>query len=207
MWSLFTFLDFDSSRFHSLDISDDEFAGIGRALLARLVARAESQREKTWAEWGAGPEPPTGSTVTPSDAIALSARLLEDGTGRPVPGQAVAFSLGGQTATAVTAPLAPRPSLDPHRAARGNFPDPDFCRRRRLCPPPPPPSGATPSGPSAPGGPAGRTSGGPFNPPAQLLSALVRLLSPYSHPGAVRSWPDTPAPSLVFRLLKWPVSV
>jgi len=47
MWSLFTFLDFDSSRFHSLDISDDEFAGIGRALLARLVARAESQREKT----------------------------------------------------------------------------------------------------------------------------------------------------------------
>jgi len=37
-----------------------------------------------------------------SDAMALSARLLESGTGRPVPGQAVAFNLGGQTATAVT---------------------------------------------------------------------------------------------------------
>jgi len=37
-----------------------------------------------------------------SDAMALSARLLESGTGRPVPSQAVAFNLGGQTATAVT---------------------------------------------------------------------------------------------------------
>jgi RHS repeat-associated protein len=37
-----------------------------------------------------------------SDAMVLSARLLETATGRPVPGQPVAFSLGGQTGTAIT---------------------------------------------------------------------------------------------------------
>src|SRR5262249_618572 len=46
-WSLFTFLDFDSSQLYSLEISDEELAGIGRALLARLIAHSESESAKS----------------------------------------------------------------------------------------------------------------------------------------------------------------
>jgi len=46
MWSLFTFLDFDSARLYSFEISEAELAGIGRTLLARLLAHSEPQEPK-----------------------------------------------------------------------------------------------------------------------------------------------------------------
>ncbi len=38
MWSFFTFIDLDQERFLSCELSEEDFAGIGRALVARLSA-------------------------------------------------------------------------------------------------------------------------------------------------------------------------